>query len=312
MHARGYAACIARWHPVPGSRVSEGIADEGADEEGGEQQGAAEQGTPRKTVVAYGRGLVGGLLIGMPVFMTMEVWWGGFVLPPVRLLGLLVFNYGVLLVLQHYSGLHPRKTRGGQLRAALVAYGLGLVASSLVIFMLGVVDLHTALRDFVGKIVLLAVPVSVGASVAMSEFGHEHETVERRKEGATYFGALGMAAGGAMLFGFGLAATDEPMMLGLQLPWHHALALVAASLLQVHAIVYAVGFKQHERDDRAWWRKLLREGTGAYAVALLVAAYLLWTFGRIDTSTGLVACVYQTVTLAFITSLGAAAGELLI
>ena len=101
------------------------------------------------------------------------------------------------------------------MRAALVAYGLGLIAGSLVMFMLGVTDLHTALRDFVGKIVLLAVPVSVGASVAMSEFGHEHETVERRKEGATYFGALGMAAGGAMLFGFGLAPTDEPMMIGL-------------------------------------------------------------------------------------------------
>ena len=289
---------------MPESRVTEGTADE--------HDAAEHESTPRKTLTAYGRGVVGGLLIGMPVFMTMEVWWGGFTLPPLKLVGLVVFNYGVLLVLQHYSGLHPRKTRGGQVRAALVAYGLGLVAGSPVMFMLGVADLDTALRDFVGKIVLLAVPVSVGASVAMSEFGHEHETVERRKEGATYFGALGMAAGGAMLFGFGLAPTDEPMMIGLQLPWHHALALVAVSLFQVHAIVYAVGFKQHERDDRAWWRKLLREGTGAYAVALLVAAYLLWTFGRIDADTGLVACVYQTITLGFITSLGAAAGELLI
>lgn len=266
----------------------------------------------RRTLTAYARGIVGGLLIAMPVFMTMEVWWGGFTLPPLRLVSLLLFNYCVLLVLQHYSGLHPRKTRGGQFRAALVAYGLGLIAASLVMFMLGVTNLHTALRDFVGKIVLLAVPVSVGASVAMSEFGDEHETVERRKENATYFGTLGMAAGGAMLFGFGVAPTDEPMIIGLRLPWHHALALLIASLIQVHAIVYAVGFKQHERDDRVWWRKLVKEGIGAYAVALLVAAYLLWTFGRIDTDTGLVACVYQTVTLGFITSLGAAAGELLI
>ena len=276
------------------------------------QEQTEQASSPSATLKAYGRGVVGGLLIGMPVFMTMEVWWGGFTLPPLKLLGLLVFNYGVLLVLQHYSGLHPRKTRGGQLRAALVAYGLGLVAGALVMFMLGVTNLHTALRDFTGKIVLLGVPVSIGASVAMSEFGDEHDTVERRKESATYFGALAMAAGGAMLFGFGLAPTDEPMIIGLRLPWHHALALVLASLFQVHAIVYAVGFKQHERDDRAWWRKLLKEGTGAYAVALLVAAYLLWTFGRINADTGFVAGVYQTVTLGFITSLGAAAGELLI
>ena len=282
------------------------------DEREGQEQDAERSSSPRKTLTAYGRGVVGGLLIGMPGFMTMEIWWGGFTLSPLKLLGLVVFNYGVLLVLQHYSGLHPRKTRGGQVRASLVAYGLGLVAGSLVMFMLGVTNLHTALRDFVGKIVLLAVPVSIGASVAMSEFGDEHETIERRKERASYFGTLGMAAGGAMLFGFGIAPTDEPMMIGLRLPWHHALALLAASLLQVHAIVYAVGFKKHERDDRAWWRKLLKEGVGTYAVAILVAAYLLWTFGRIDSNTGFVACVYQTLTLGFITSLGAAAGELLI
>lgn len=270
------------------------------------------QSTPRQTLKAYGRGVVGGLLVGMPSFMTMEIWWGGFTLSPLRLLGLIVFNYAVLLVLQHYSGLHPRKTRGGQVRAALVAYGLGLLAASLVLVMLGITNLHTAPRDFVGKIVLLAVPVSVGASVAMSEFGQELPVAKRRREAASYLGTLGMAAGGAMLFGFGVAPTDEPMIIGLKLPWHHALALVAVSLVQVHAIVYTVGFRQRERDDRNALQKLFKEGVGAYATALVVAAYLLWTFGRIDANTGLVACAYQTVALGFVTSLGAAAGELLI
>jgi len=273
---------------------------------------AQEQNTPRRTLTAYGRGVVGGLLVGMPSFMTMEIWWGGFTLAATRLLGLIAFNYGVLLVLQHYSGLHPRKTRGGQMRAALVAYGLGLFAASLVLMLLGVTSLHTALRDFVGKIVLLAVPVSVGASVAMSEFGQDHPVTRRRREAASYLGTLGMAAGGAMLFGFGVAPTDEPMIIGLKLPWHHALALVITSLVQVHAIVYAVGFRQRERDDRGAMQKLFKEGVGAYAVALVVAAYLLWTFGRMDAGTGLVACVYQAIALGFVTSLGAAAGELLI
>jgi putative integral membrane protein (TIGR02587 family) len=273
---------------------------------------AEHESTPRQTLKAYGRGVVGGLLVGMPSFMTMEIWWGGFTLAAGKLLGLIVFNYGVLLILQHYSGLHPRKTRGGQLRAALVAYGVGLVAASLVLVMLGITNLHTAPRDFVGKIVLLAVPVSVGASVAMSEFGQEHPVAKRRREAASYLGTLGMAAGGAMLFGFGVAPTEEPMIIGLKLPWHHALALVAVSLVQVHAIVYAVGFRQQERDDRNAVQKLLKEGVGAYAVALVVAGYLLWTFDRIDASTGLVPCVYQVVALGFVTSLGAAAGELLI
>ena len=270
------------------------------------------KGGAKHTLIAYARGAGGGMLLGLPAFMTMEIWSGGFTIPPLKLLLLIVFNYCVLLVLQHFSGLHHRKTRAGQARAALVAYGLGLVASALGLLGLGVINTHTAPRDFVGKIVLIAVAVSVGASIAMSEFGEESDVAQRRKKAASYLGALGMAAGGAMVFGFTVAPTDEPMILGLKLPWHHALALLIASLLQVHLIVYSVGFKRHERDDRAWWRKLLREGVGAYAVALLVAAYLLWTFGRIDSNTGLVACVYQTVTLGFVTSLGAAAGELLI
>ena len=276
------------------------------------EEKSEDETTPRQTLKAYGRGVVGGLLVGMPSFMTMEIWWGGFTVAAGKLLGLIAFNYGVLLILQHYSGLHPRKTRGGQLRAALVAYGLGLFAASLVLVLLGITNLHTAPRDFVGKIVLLAVPVSVGASVAMSEFGDEHPVAKRRREAASYLGTLGMAAGGAMLFGFGVAPTDEPMIIGLKLPWHHALALVVVSLAQVHAIVYAVGFRQQERDDRNALQKLLKEGVGAYAVALVVAGYLLWTFGRIDATTRLVPCVYQVVALGFVTSLGAAAGELLI
>ncbi|MFL5563434.1 MAG: TIGR02587 family membrane protein [Gemmatimonadaceae bacterium] len=268
--------------------------------------------TPRQTLTAYGRGVVGGLLVGMPSFMTMEIWWGGFTLGAARVLGLLLFNYGVLLVLQHYSGLHPRKTRGGQIRAALVAYALGLVAAALVLVMLGITNWQTAPRDFIGKIALLAVPVSIGASVAMSEFGQEHPVTRQRREAASHLGTLGMAAAGAMLFGFGVAPTDEPMIIGLKLPWHHALALVVVSLVQVHAIVYSVGFRKSERDERGALQKMLREGVGAYATALVVAAYLLWTFGRIDGDTGFITCVYQTVALGFVTSLGAAAGELLL
>ena len=117
-----------------------------------------------------------------------------------------------------------------------------------------------------------------------------------------------------MFFGFSVAATEEPMMIGMQLTWIHALALALASLLQVHAIVYAVEFKRRERRPgrRRWWQLLLKEGVGAYAVALIVAAYLLWTFGRVGPDVGIGPSVDMIITLGFATSLGAAAGELLI
>ena len=268
----------------------------------------------RRTAVSYARGAAGGLLVAMPLLLTMEMWWGGFSISPVRLAALLVVNYGVLLVLQHYSGLHPRKTAGGQVRAAIVAYGIGVVVSGLTLLALNVIRAETALHDVVGKLVLEAVPVSIGASVAMSAFGAEHHVAEQRKEGETYWGAMAMALAGAMFFGFSVAATEEPMMIGMQLTWVHALALVLASLLQVHAIVYAVEFKRRERQPsgRRWWQLLLKEGVGAYTVALVVATYLLWTFGRVGAGVDIRPSVDMIITLGFATSLGAAAGELLI
>jgi Predicted membrane protein len=119
----------------------------------------------RKTAIAYARGLAGGLLVGVPVIMTMEVWWEGFFMPAWRILLLYVFNYGVLLILQHYSGLHHRKTISGQIRAAFVAYGLGILASLIILTLLHVLRADSSLRDIAGKLLLESIPVSIGSSV---------------------------------------------------------------------------------------------------------------------------------------------------
>ncbi|HVE79196.1 MAG TPA: TIGR02587 family membrane protein [Gemmatimonadaceae bacterium] len=267
----------------------------------------------RETAVSYARGVVGGLLVALPLLLTMEVWWGGFIIPAWRLLLLATLHYGVLLILQHYSGLHPSKTVAAQARAALVAYGIGIVVAAATLLALAVIRPGIAPRDLVGKLILEAIPVSIGSSVAMSEFGAEHEVVERRKEEESYWGMVGMALAGAMLLGFAVGVTEEPMMIGMHLTWVHATALVILSVLQVHLIVYAVEFRRHSRrGDRRWWQRLLKEGVSTYAVSLLVSAYVLWTFGRLGPDTGLVATVDEIITLGFAASLGAAAAELLI
>ena len=104
------------------------------------------------------------------------------------------------------------------------------------------------------------------------------------------------------------------MMLGLRVTSAHAAAIVAASVLLVHLVVYAVEFRQREAGPggRRWWQLLLKEGVSAYALSLLVAAYLLWTFGRIGADVGWGATRDMIVVLGVATSLGAAAGELLI
>jgi putative integral membrane protein (TIGR02587 family) len=267
----------------------------------------------RRIAVSYARGLMGAMLIGVHVMMTMEVWWEGFFVPAWHLILLYAVNYGVLFILQHYSGLTHRKTLSAQASAALVAYGIGVFGATITLLALGVLRSGITVRDVVGKLVLESVPLSIGASVAMSEFGEEHRVAKARREQAGYWGSLGMAIAGAALLGFGFAATEEPLMVAEQLDWVRALLLVGLSLLLVYAIVYAVDFKkQADAGSASHLAMVLRDTISTYAVAILMAAYFLWTFGAINASTGLVATTYMVVTVGLVTSLGAAAAELLI
>jgi putative integral membrane protein (TIGR02587 family) len=270
------------------------------------------QSETKKTAVAYSRGVVGGMIVGVPVLMTMEVWEQAFVVPAWRLLLLYAFNYGVLLILQHFSGLHHKKTPLAQARAALVAYGIGIIASTIVMLLMRVISAETNLRDLAGKLILESIPVSIGSSVAMSEFGDDSDVAERRREGVGYWGSMGMALAGAALFGFGVSATEEETRVGAQLDWWHALLLVLVSIGQVVAIVYAVGFRSKRDHKRTPVRTVVTEAVSTYAVAILAAAYFLWTFGTIGPGMSLIGMVYILCIAGFITSLGAAAGELLL
>ena len=268
----------------------------------------------RAIAIGYARGVMGGLLVGVPALFTMELWWGGFTIPAVRLLLLGVVSFGVLLLLQHFSGTTQRMHLPGEARAALVTLALGVVTSLVALYALGVLHGELHLRELAGKLLLQTVPVSIGASVAMSEFGTSGEETEARRKRAGYWDSLGMALGGAMLFGFAISGTEEPTVIAEQLTWLRALLVMLLSMIQVYAIVYAVDFKQRPEDvgTDKHTNEVLREGISTYGLSVVAAGYLLWTFGTIDARTGLVSAVYLVVATAQVTSLGAAAAELLI
>jgi putative integral membrane protein (TIGR02587 family) len=270
--------------------------------------------SPKETAASYARGIAGGLLVAMPTFLTMEIWWGGFYLPAWRILLLMVANFAALLVLQHFSGLAPSETKVQEARDAMIAYAIGIVVATIALVALNIIRGGLALHDIAGKIALEAIPVSIGASVAMSEFGVDNKQSERRKKDESFYGVLGLAFAGAMLFGHGIAATEEPMIVGIQLRWIHALAIVILSLAQVHGIVYVVEFGRRERGPGGarWWQLMAREGISVYVVSLAVSAFLLWMFGYLGPDTALTPSLYTVVALGFVTSLGAAAGELLV
>lgn len=244
------------------------------------------------------------------------MWWLGFYMPPGKMLLFLGLNFGVLLVLEYYSGFrrYHHVDLFEEARDAVSAYGIGFFVAAVVLWAFRLIRPEMPLQEIVGKIVLQAIPVSIGASVAVSQLGRKNPPAARRKEEAGFGGTQAMAVAGALLFGFNIAPTVEPMLLGLQMHWWNGLALLGFSVVQVHAVVYYVDFRgSFESTAGPLWSPRLWSGSLTTCfLSLIVAAYLLWTFGRIGPSTGFVAALHMTLALGFVTSLGAAAGKLIL
>jgi hypothetical protein len=83
----------------------------------------------------------------------------------------------------------------------------------------------------------------------------------------------------------------------------------------VFAVLFAVDHKHGAHPHLGSRQHLVavsQEAVSTYALAAIVAAYFLWTFNVLNASMGFVASVYVTVAAGFVTSLGAAAAEVLI
>lgn len=267
-----------------------------------------------QTLRAYGRGVLGALLVSMPLLVTMEMWWLGFTMPPWKLLVFLVLHFGVLLVLQHYSGFQEDDTFLEEVQDAISAYGIGLLVAALILPLFNILRGGMSLDEILGKILLQSIPLSLGASIAMAELGEQRNRDEQRKRQAGVLGSLAISLVGASYFGFNIAPTEEPLMLGARIHWWHAVLLLLAALLVAHAIVYALGFRGGRQlpEGSSWWGSILTFGVATTTVALLVAVLYLWLFGRIGPDTGLAVALHMVVVMGFVNSLGAAAAKLIL
>jgi putative integral membrane protein (TIGR02587 family) len=164
-------------------------------------------------------------------------------------------------------------------------------------------------------IALQAVPASVGAALATGQFGKrpDEEDEEDSPRDAGYAGTLFLMLAGAIFFAFNVAPTEEMVLIAFKMtPWH-SVALVITSLVMMHAFVYAVEFRgQVSHPEPASVGALfLRFTVVGYSLSLLVSLYVLWSFGRLESS-GMAYTVQAMVVLGFPASLGAAAARLIL
>ena len=264
----------------------------------------------------------GGLLVGLPLLFTMEMWAHSFLLPSWKILVLIGVAFVVVVGYNAVSGFRRDRTWTELLVDSVETMGIAAVVATIALLLLGRIGFETGLRDAVGKIALEMIPIAFGVSLSGTQLASpEDDPEDAADQGSTVadgnaagaFARLFIAGGAGLLFALNVAPTEEPMLLGVEAPWWLLLLVIPATLAITFAVVFHADFRggrSYEGGDSALDHPLT-ETLAAYAVSLLVSLLLLWSFGRTDGASWS-AIVGQTIMLAVVASFGAAAGRLLI
>lgn len=266
--------------------------------------------TNRDYAVALGRAFAGAVIFGLPLLMTMEMWGLGHALSPLMLLQFSLANLVMLFGLSKVAGFEESHRSLDDVLDALAAYAVGVIVSVIGLNLVGVIGPDTHLAEAAGKIAIQAVPASFGAMIGARIMGDDQvEQGEQWRD--AYSGQLFLFGAGALFLSFTIAPTEEVLLIAFQMtPWH-AFVLVLLSILVVHLILHKAGFRGQEERTGAGVALILRQTLPAYAIAALMSAYVLWTFG----STNGLDWAHQVMAVAVLAlpaALGAAIARLVV
>jgi putative integral membrane protein (TIGR02587 family) len=219
----------------------------------------------------------------------------------------------VLFGMEYYTGFKESTTKLDEIADAAVAYGVGVVASAIVLALFNLISLDEPLSSVAGKVALQAVPASFGAMLSGSQFGAQGTAERRHKREVGFGGILFLMAVGALFLAFNVAPTEEMFLIASRMTQWHGVALAIASLVIMHGFVYAASFRGAPGAPEGMSRRTLffRYTVPGYAIALVVSTYVLWTFGRYEGHTA-TTMIMQAVVLGFPASIGAAAARLVV
>ena len=237
------------------------------------------------------RALSGGLLFGVPLLYTMEVWWTGTHTAPTRMLTILVLLAVVLFVLMKTAGFRSqRDVRVADAVADTVeALAIGLVVTAAVLFMLRQVTLETPARTVLGTIIWESIPFCLGVGVTRfildGDGGSDGSDGSEASGGSEHagdawsatLGDLGATVIGAVFIVLSIAPTDEVPMVASSMSPAWLLGMMVASLAASYAIVFVAGFSRqdHRHAQPGVLQRPITETVIAYLIGLPVSALLL-------------------------------------
>lgn len=276
------------------------------------------------------RAACGGMLFGVPLLYTMEVWWVGSTSRPVLLLPVLATIFGLLFLLNRTSGF--RTTRDvrmvDSLKDSVEGVAVALLCVLGVLVLLREIDGSTPVVEALGKIVYEAMPFAIGVGMA-SHFLRGDRTADDDDEAGGGPDAGGPAGDqdinatlvdvgatllGAVFIAFNIAPTDEVPLLTAAMSPAWICAVVGVSLLVSYGIVFAAGFGSQEdrRRSAGVIQHPITETLFCYLLALVAAAFMLWFFQRWEPGDPFDMVLHQTIVLGLPAAVGGAAGRLVV
>ncbi|MFA5565467.1 MAG: TIGR02587 family membrane protein [Acidimicrobiia bacterium] len=289
------------------------------------------------------RAASGGMLFGVPLLYTMEVWWIGSHTRPEQTAVVLAFLAIPVFALNLTEGFRSKPDpRFWEAAADTVeAVAIGLVITAIVLILLREIQIgpDIATGPALGKVLYEAAPFCLGIGVARhfldgatqkqddqvdnkdylkmsgtarGESTSPTETSEDEGRLNATLADLGAATIGSVFIALSIAPTDEVPMIASRMGGGWLLLAVAASLISSYAIVFAAGFSRQEsrHAQEGIFQSPLSETVASYLVALVISAFLLWFFQR-DMSP--VSDLFnRVIVLGFPAAVGGAAGRLAI
>jgi len=278
------------------------------------------------------RGVAGGAIVGMPLLYTMEVWWHGMTLSEWHLLALLGTILFTNLLFSLLSGFRESYSLQDALLEAVTSVGIGIVFSTIVLWLIGELSYDVAPAEIAGKVLIEAMVVSVGVSFANSQLsgksrtgndkGGNGEAGEEKQPDGTQDDPerlqlkedlvdIAATLAGSTVFALNIAPTEEVLMIASRLsPWQQ-LALLGASLLLCYIILFASGLDESPVHVGSVFQHPLAETVMACALSLIVAAGLLALLGQREVMSNPATAVAAVVTLGLPAIVGGAAGRII-
>lgn len=285
--------------------------------------------TVKQSATEYARGIAGGFLFSLPLLYTMEVWWRGFIAPPLHLIGFVAGTFVLLLGYNRYSGMRRDATFTEVAIDSVEELGIGLVVSTIILLALNRISSGMHLDEILGKVVIEAMSVAIGVSVGTAQLKDKRSEKDdvgmagdsksgaqspERADAVKSVPVKQMAVGccGAVLLGSNIAPTEEVVRIASDATAFHLVALSLMSMALMGVIYYYSNFRGASRIAAPQnFAGKLAALMLMYCITLLVSGALLFLYGQFD-GLSMAACLSEVVVLGFPASIGTAAGSVLL